>query len=105
MSRGFIDLKFYSWHFSQKVPANTDLPLSSLNEANPTNLASRAFDRFSNAKCEVCGKHLNLSYFLVRDFSVYNDNTLKTYAYTKYKCLVHADHIYTSEKELIVVDT
>ncbi|CAK2527789.1 hypothetical protein VCRA2113O415_680001 [Vibrio crassostreae] len=26
LDRGFIDLKFYSWHFSQKVPANSDLP-------------------------------------------------------------------------------
>ncbi|CAK2021364.1 hypothetical protein VCRA2121O391_300028 [Vibrio crassostreae] len=26
MSRGFIDLKFYLWHFPQKVPASSDLP-------------------------------------------------------------------------------
>ena len=30
LSRGFIDLKFYSWHFSQKVPASSDLPLFAL---------------------------------------------------------------------------
>ncbi len=28
LDRGFIDLKFYSWHFSQKVPASSDLPQS-----------------------------------------------------------------------------
>lgn len=32
LDRVFIDLKFYSWHFSQKVPVNSDLPHGVLNK-------------------------------------------------------------------------
>ncbi|KFE21976.1 hypothetical protein DA89_3352 [Vibrio cholerae] len=66
------------------------MPHSSLDEANPTSIASSAFDRLSNTKCEVCEKYSYLSYFLIRDFAMYNDTLLKTYAYTKFKCIAHA---------------
>lgn len=61
--------------------------------ANVIILISRDFHRVSNASREVCRKCPNLSYFLVRDFVVYDDTLLKTCAYAKFKCLANAKKI------------